>query len=79
MLKHSRKCLPEPPDSAETGPKLRTERGPADLYVLLEGMQPIGEPYINIDDHGSGTDCPQCGFGQRHWMLVQCAIKMLVE
>src|SRR5690349_6258811 len=42
-------------------------------------MQPICEPDIDIDDHGARSDGLKSGFGQRHRMLAQGAIKIVVK
>src|SRR5277367_696931 len=65
--------------SAKSSPELGEQRWPADLNVLFQGMQAIGKPDVNVDHHGSGADCPQCGLADRNRVLTQCPIEVLVQ
>ena len=44
---------------AETGAELSVDRWPPDLDVTPQGVESIGEPDIDIDDHGTRSYGPE--------------------
>ena len=71
--------LAEAADRAKTSPELGIERRPADLHVPFQGVEPIGEPDIDVDDHGTRPDGPQCALADRHRVLAKGSKEVLVE
>ena len=42
-------------------------------------MESVGQPDIDIDDHGSRPDGSERAFTYRNRMLVKCTVEVLVQ
>ena len=65
-------------DKLEAGAELAVERGPAYLHIVPDGVQPVRKPDIDIDRHRAGADRPQRTAADRHRMLAERLIELLV-
>src|SRR4051812_35529427 len=70
---------PESSYPAESGAKLGIKSGPADIDIPREGMQAVGEPDVNVDHHAARPYGAESGFADRHRMLAESAIEILVQ
>src|SRR5271167_2976606 len=71
--------LPETPNRAESRPELGIQRRPADLNVPFQGMEAVGEPDIDVDDHGTRSDGPGRALADPARMFAEGPVKILVE
>ena len=69
----------EPPKPTKSATKLGVEGRPADFHVSLEGMESIGEPDIDIDDHGPRPNGPERGLTHGHGVLSEGTKEIFVE
>ena len=66
------------PAPAEAGAKLG--KAPASRPRRpLQGVESVGEPDVDIDDHGTRPDCAQRGLADRDWMLAERPVEVLVQ
>jgi hypothetical protein len=73
------KVCAEPPQPSKARAKLGIQSWPTDFDVFAEGVESIGEPYVDIDYHGTGADSAEGGFADRNRVLAESAEEILAQ